>query len=184
MESSSILVGHFDTTFPSAPSSSSFTRPKCAGQAHFRTCAGECGYPADPTHVTGCEPKEFDKITSVDGDTTPSTIGTTTAPLTSRKPHARRLDCSVFPQCLKPLFRTLLMVILHFREEAKEASLGKPMISVTESMSKKSRRNSTRSHSLRTHRGFYSDERDLREHIERRAQQDFLGENSVQRKCF
>ena len=28
------------------------------------------GYLADPTHLTGYEPKEFDKITSVDGDTT------------------------------------------------------------------------------------------------------------------
>ena len=35
--------GHFDTTFPSAPSSSSFTRPQSAGQAHLRTCAGEFG---------------------------------------------------------------------------------------------------------------------------------------------
>ena len=43
--------GHFDTTFPSAPSSSRFTRPKCAGQAHLRTCAGEFGYLADPTHL-------------------------------------------------------------------------------------------------------------------------------------
>ena len=40
--------GHFDTTFPSAPSSSSFTTPKSAGQAHLRTSAGELGYLADP----------------------------------------------------------------------------------------------------------------------------------------
>ena len=58
------------------------------------------------------------------------------------------------------------------------------VVGVTESMSKKSRLNSTRSHSLRTHRGFYSDERDPREHLERRAQQGFLGENSVQRKLY
>ena len=63
--------GHFDTTFPSAPSSSSFTRPRSAGQAHVRTSAREFGYLADPTHSTGYEPKEFDKTTSVDGDTTP-----------------------------------------------------------------------------------------------------------------
>ena len=55
------------------------------------------------------------------------------------------------------------------------------MISVAESMSRKSRRNSTRSHSLQTHREFYSDERDLREHLERRAQQAIIAENSVQR---
>ena len=63
--------GHFDTTFPSAPSSSSSTRPKRAGQAHFRTSAEEFGYLADPTHSTSYEPKQPDKTTSVDGDTTP-----------------------------------------------------------------------------------------------------------------
>ena len=47
--------GHFDTTLPSAPSSSSFTQPKSAGQAHFRTSAEEFGYLADPTHSTGCK---------------------------------------------------------------------------------------------------------------------------------
>ena len=44
--------GHFNTTFPSAPSSSSITRPKSAGQAHLRTSVGESGYLADPTHST------------------------------------------------------------------------------------------------------------------------------------
>ena len=44
--------GHFDTTFPYAPSSSSFIRPKNAGQAHLRTCAGEFGFLANPTHLT------------------------------------------------------------------------------------------------------------------------------------
>ena len=63
--------GHFETTFPSAPSSSNCTRPESAGQAHFRTNAEEFGYLADPGHSTGYEPKEFDKVTSVDGDTTP-----------------------------------------------------------------------------------------------------------------
>ena len=38
--------GHFDTTFPSAPSSSSCT----PHQAHFRMSAEEFGYLADPTH--------------------------------------------------------------------------------------------------------------------------------------
>ena len=122
----------------------------------------------------------------------PSTIRTTITFLTSQKSHARTLDCSVFPQCLKPLFRTFL--ILFFREKAKKACFGKPLldrereerqgsvISVAESMSKKSRRNNIRSHSLQTHREFYSDERDLREDLERRPQQAVLGENSAQRK--
>ena len=85
------------------------------------------------------------------------------------------------------------MVIALFREKAKKACHGKTekekrgkfsVISVENSMSKKNRRNSIRSHSLSTHREFYSDERDLREHFERRAQQAILGENSVQRKLY
>ena len=58
------------------------------------------------------------------------------------------------------------------------------VISVAESLSRKSRRNSAGSHSLQTHREFYSGERDLRGHLERRAQQTVLGKNSVQRKIF
>ena len=121
-----------------------------------------------------------------------STIRTTITSLTSRKSHSKTLDCLVFPQCQKPLFRTFLLV------KAKTACIGKPLldrdrereksegsvISVAESMSKKSRRNGIRSHSLQTHREFCSDERDLRKDLERRAQQAVLGENSVQRKLY
>ena len=55
----SLLFPHcqFDTTFSSAPSSSSFTRPISAGQAHLRTCAGEFGFLADPTHLQVMSPK-------------------------------------------------------------------------------------------------------------------------------
>ena len=70
--------------------------------------------------------------------------------------------------------------------KAKTACIGKPLldrlISDAESISKKSRRNSIRSQSPETHREFYSDERDLREDVERRAQRAVLGENSAQRK--
>ena len=48
----------------------------------------------------------------------------------------------------------------------------------------KSRRDSIRSYSLQTHREFYSDERDLRGHLQRRAQQAVLDENSVQRTFY
>ena len=66
--------GHFETTFPaltSAPSLPNCSRSESAGQAHFRTSGGEFGCLADPTYSTGCEPKEFDKIASADGDKTP-----------------------------------------------------------------------------------------------------------------
>ena len=36
--------------------------PKSAGQAHFRTSGEEFCYLADPTHSTGYEPKEFDRL--------------------------------------------------------------------------------------------------------------------------
>ena len=58
------------------------------------------------------------------------------------------------------------------------------MISVAESMSRKSRRDSIWSHSLQPHKEFYPDERDLREDPERRAQQAVLGENSAQRNLY
>ena len=51
-------------------------------------------------------------------------------------------------------------------------------------MSRRSRRNSTRSHFHQTQREIYSGERDLREHLERRTQQAIDGENSVRRKLY
>ena len=44
--------GHCETTFPSALSSSSCTRPERGVQVHFRTSAEEFGYLADFTHST------------------------------------------------------------------------------------------------------------------------------------
>ena len=87
-------------------------------------------------------------------------------------------------------------MILFFREKAKKACNRETLqdiergekegsvINVAESMSMKCRRNSIRSHSLPTHKDFYSDDRDLLEHLERRAQQAILGENSVKRKSY
>ena len=66
--------GHFETTFPTSTSTTflpSFTRPKSAGQAHFHTSTEGFGFLAKSGPTTGYEPKEFDKITSVEGDTTP-----------------------------------------------------------------------------------------------------------------
>ena len=58
------------------------------------------------------------------------------------------------------------------------------VISVGVSMSRRSRRNSVRSDAQQTHREFYSGERDLREHLERRAQQAIHAENSVRRMLY
>ena len=57
-------------TLTSAPSLPNCSRSASAGQAHFRTSGGKFGHLTDATHSTGYEPKEFDKITSADGDTT------------------------------------------------------------------------------------------------------------------
>ena len=179
------LYIHFYITF-SVHLLAELSRPKSAGHAPLRTCIAKFGYLAKSDANTGYEPKEFDKITSVDNDT-----------MLIDGPDARTLDCSVFLQSLKPLFRTFLMVILLFKQKTKKACIGKPIarqkereqeesggsvISVALSMSKKSRRNNIRSHSLQTLRKFSSDGWDLWEHLQRRAPQAISGENSVQRK--
>ena len=66
------------------------------------------------------------------------------------------------------------------RQRGGEGRAGS-VISIGESMSRKSRRDSTRSYSYQTGKEFYSDERDLREHLGRGVQQAIFGENSVRR---
>ena len=188
---------HFDTTVPSAPSSSSFTLPKSAGQTHFRTSAGEFGQLADPTRSTSYEPKEFDKITSVDGDTTP--INDPNHDSMSNFSKITRENTEQFG--VPSMFETSVSHVSHgefaLQREIQEsvpretvarqrerAEREGSLISVAESMSRKSRRKRIKSHSLQTHREFCSDERDLREDLERRAQQAVLGENSAQRKLY
>ena len=43
-------------------------RPESVGHAPLRTCIAKFGYLAKSDANTGCEPKKFDKITSVDDD--------------------------------------------------------------------------------------------------------------------
>ena len=52
----------------------------------------------------------------------PSTIRTTITSLTFRKPHSRILDCSMFPQCVKPLFCTVLIGDSVHQRESKEST--------------------------------------------------------------
>ena len=114
--------GHFDTSFPSAPSWPNCSRSGSAGQAHFRTSGEEFGYLADLTHSTGFEPKSSTRLLLQTETRRLSTIRTTMTSLTSQKSNARTLDCSVFPQCQKPLFRTFLIV------KATAACNGKPLL--------------------------------------------------------
>ena len=101
------------------------------------------------------------------------------------------------PRAVTHSFHMCLVVVMFC---LKGASFGKPdadreregreegsfsVIGIDESVSRKSRRNVTRrkiGHSHQTPHEFYSDGRDLREHLERRAQQAILGENFAQRK--
>ena len=104
--------GHFNTTFPSA----SFV------ELHQTQKRGSSAPPHERRGVWlpgGSHALDRSRRTSA--------IRTTIASLTSRKPHARTLDCSVFKQCLKLLFRTFLMVISLFRNGARKKSLGKPL---------------------------------------------------------
>ena len=185
--------GHLDTSFSSAPSLPNCSRCKSAGQAHFRTSAEESGYLADPTHSASYEPKEFDKIASADGDTTSingpnddniSDFSKITRENTGLFGVSTRLEASVsnvsHGESKDSMHRGTVAGQRKREKEEREGSV----ISVAESMSKKSRRNSIRSHSLQTHREFYCDERDLREDLERRAQQAVLGENSAREKLY
>ena len=120
-----------------------------------------------------------------------STIRTTISP-TSRKPRTRTLDKSMFPQCLNPLCRTFLMMILLFKYKAEksmqsgnrcqtEREKGKRRfcdqcctVDVKERLterysceSEESQQNSF----LESLRKFYSDGWDLREHLQRRDRQ-------------
>ena len=179
--------GHLDTSFLSAPSLPTCSRSESAGEAHFRTSGGEFGYLANPTHSTGYEPKEFDKITSADGDTTPindpnydniSDFSKITRENTGLFGVSRMLEASVSHVSHgESKDRMHRETVARQRErEEREGSV----ISVAESLSKTSRRNRIRSHSLQTHRELYSDERNLREDLERRSQRA-LGGNSAQR---
>ena len=115
----------------------------------------------------------------------PSAIQSTTVSLTSQKPHARTLDGSVLLQCetsVSQISRGDIALQKESKESLTRDTKGKQrmrvdrdgsVISVGESMSRRSRRNSTRSRSHPTHREFYSGERDL--HFERRAQQAIHG---------
>ena len=157
--------GHLETTFPtlaSAPSLPNCSRSESAGPAHFRTSGVEFGYLADPTHSTGCEPKELNKITSADGDTTP--INDPNYDNISDFSKITRQNTALFD--VSTMLETSFSHVSHGNfalQRASQESMPREtvagqerekegLISVAESMSKKSRRNSIRSHSLQTQR--------------------------------
>ena len=123
----------FETTFPSAPSSSNCPRPESAGQAHT--------WPS-PTHSTGCEPKQPEKTTSADNDTT-----LINDPDHNFSDFSKTICESTRQFGVSTFFESSVLHISHwwfcFSKKACNRERGK------QSMSRKSRRNSAGSHSLR-----------------------------------
>ena len=142
---------------------------------------------ADSAHSTGYEPKLLDKNISVDDDMTP--ISDPDHDSISKFSKSTRQGTRLF--CVPTVCENTSVshvscgnVTLPKESQPRETVRGQreregregSLISARESMSRTSRRNSIRSYSQQTPKEFYSDERDLREHLERRAQQAILGE--------
>ena len=163
------LHGHFETITDALIHTilPNFPELKSAGQAHPMHEGEQFGYLAKSVLLTGYEPKEIDKNTSVDDDAKAliNDLDHNISRLLENH-AARTLVNSVFTQCLNPLFCTSLIGdFVRQREKAKKALQSGNrckterderegfVISVADSMPMKSRRNSIRSHSLQTHRG-------------------------------
>ena len=141
------------------------------------------------------ESKESDKVISVDDDTTsinnPNHDNISDFSKITRDSTEQKGVPSMFET---PASHVSWWVCSSEWKKSKKAGIGKSLldrereeregsvISVAESMSRESRRNSLRIHSFQTHKELYSDERDLREVLERRAQQAVYGQNSAPRK--
>ena len=131
------------------------SRPKSAGQAHFRTSDEQFGYLAKSVLNPGLWTQ---RVRQDHFCGHPSTIRITVSP-TCRKPHERALDCSVFPQCLNPVFCTFSWWFCSSETKQRKHAIGKRLqdrgeregsvISVAESKSMNSRWNGIRSHSHR-----------------------------------
>ena len=65
-----VSVRRISLAFPVRTVLADLTCPESARDAHLSTSAVESGYLAKSVLDTGYEPKEFDKTTSVNGDTT------------------------------------------------------------------------------------------------------------------
>ena len=162
--------------FPWSTACSSFARPKIAEHAHFHTSGEEFVYMGDSAHSTGYEPKLLDKNICVDDDMTPindpdhdsiSDFSKTTlegtrlisVPTVCELTSVSRVSCG---NDAPPKESQPRETVRGQRErEEREGSV----ISVGQSMSRTNRRNSFRSNSHQTQKEFYSDERDLREHL-------------------
>ena len=171
--------------------------PKIAGPAHSHICEDDFAYMAIPPQLTGYEPNLPDKMVPWDDDGTPINDPDHDIISDFSKTTHENIGGVVVPTVCETSISQISRGDIALQTESKESltretegnqrmwrDRDSSVMSVGESMSRRSRRNSTRSHSHQTYREFYSDDRDLREHLEGRAQQASHGENSVQKKLY
>ena len=109
------LREHFtDAPVPHDPAE--LSRPKSAGQAHSRTRTSSLATWPRPVLLTGYEPKEFDKITSVDVDT-PSIND----PDHNISDFSKTTSENTGHSVLNPLFCTFLIGDFALQRESKES---------------------------------------------------------------
>ena len=187
------------------------SHPESAGDVPFRTCIAMFGYLTRSDANTGYEPKEFDMITSVDNDTMlindpihhfsdfPNTTNENTKQFGvptvfessfSQRSHddfALQVDSKESVQSGNRCWTEKLeeregFVISAAESTSKERLTEQYWESFSSDSPKILPWRATENTVLKTHRKFYSDGWDLREHLQRRAQQAILGENSDQRR--
>ena len=159
---------------------SSGDKKRCAGQHHQGRVAAPAVVLRDEisTLDTGCSPRSSTRSLLWTITQCSLTIQTSMISLTSRKQYTRTLshnvshvshyDFALQIESKESMHRET--DCLTERKEGKRIFCDKcSKVDV-----KENRRNSTRSHSLQTHREFYSDERDLREHLEKKLNKLFL----------
>ena len=166
--SSSLL---FPSSFLSSTGIPDHSRPECAGQAQYRQSELGFGYIAEPAHSTGYEPNRFDKVTTVDSDAT-SIHDPNYDSISDFSDVTRNVGLFSIPTLRG---RTSVSHVSGGGNTLPEENQPRETVyrqkQQTESFSSDSKKNLFR-------------RKDLREHLEQRAQQAILGEGSGQRNLY
>ena len=170
------------------------TRPKSAGHAPLRTCIAKFGYLTKSDANTGYDPKKFGKNTSVDDDTT-----LINDPDQNTSDFSKTMNENTSQFGVHTVFESSVLHVSHSlrwwcnRETvARQRKKNEKVLWSVQSRCQRKVNGTvlvwvwrvTENPVLESLRKFYSDERDLREHLERRARQAIIGENSIQRKLY
>ena len=160
--------------------------------APLRTCIAKFSYLARSRALkTGCEPNKFDTNTSVDDDTTLINDPDHTSDFSNTtNENIRQFGV---PTKKNSLFRTFLMMILILYRKQRKHAIGKPLQDREKEKEKVLRsvmqcrcqrmvngtalvwvRRVTENSILKSLRKFHSDGWEIREHLQRRAQQAFF----------